>query len=84
MAGELLFHIGSAYAYLGQPEKALPFLEQARSNFNDKNIYIAEGLCYYRPGDFDRSEESLLTALKDVYPFAFTAVMACGYMFAYR
>jgi len=65
--GELLFHIGSAYAYFNQPEKALPFLKRARLTFNDKNIYIAEGLCYYRLGDFSRSEESLLTALR-MYP----------------
>jgi tetratricopeptide (TPR) repeat protein len=65
--GELLFHLGSAYAYSNQPEQALPFLRRSKSTFNDKNIYIAEGLCYYRLKDYKRAKQSLFTALR-MYP----------------
>ena len=65
--GELLFHLGSAYAYTNQPDKALPYLKKSKTTFNDKNIYINEGLCYYRLRDFANAEKSLLTALR-MYP----------------
>jgi len=65
--GELLFQLGSAYAYTNQPEKALPFLHKSKYTFNDKNIYINEGLCYYRLKDFENAEKSLSTALR-MYP----------------
>ena len=65
--GELLFHLGSAYAYTNDPKKALPYLEQSKATFNDKNIYISEGLCYYRLGDFRNAQKSLSKALR-MYP----------------
>ena len=65
--GELLFHLGSAYAYTNQPEKALPLLQKSKLTFNDKNIYINEGLSYYRLRDFKNAEKSLLIALR-MYP----------------
>jgi len=65
--GELLFHLGSAYAYINLPEKALPLLQNSKLTFNDKNIYINEGLSYYRLRDFKNAEKSLLIALR-MYP----------------
>ncbi|MCD6441651.1 MAG: O-antigen ligase family protein [Candidatus Marinimicrobia bacterium] len=65
--GELLFHLGSAYAYTNQPEKALLLLRKSKATFNDKNIFINEGLCYYRLRDFENAEKSLSTALR-MYP----------------
>lgn len=61
--GELLFHLGSAYAYTNRPEKALPLLRKSKATFNDKNIYINEGLCYYQLRDFEKAEKNLLAAL---------------------
>lgn len=65
--GELLFHLGSAYAYTNQPKQALPLLQQSKETFNDKNIYLAEGLSYYRLEKFDQAEQILLMALR-MYP----------------
>lgn len=65
--GELLFHLGSVYAYTNQPEKALPLLRKSKATFNDKNIFINEGLCYYRLRDFENAEKNLKTALR-MYP----------------
>ena len=65
--GELLFQLGSAYAYTHDSEKALPYLEQAKATFNDKNIYISEGLCYYRLRDFHNAQKSLSKTLR-MYP----------------
>ena len=65
--GELLFDLGSAYAYTNQPEKALLLLRKSKATFNDKNIFINEGLCYYRLRDFENAEKSLSTALR-MYP----------------
>ncbi|MGC9365410.1 MAG: O-antigen ligase family protein [Fidelibacterota bacterium] len=65
--GELLFHLGSAYAYTNQSIKALPLLQKSKLTFNDKNIYINEGLSYYHLRDFKNAEKSLSTALR-MYP----------------
>ena len=65
--GELLFNLGSAYAYIDRPRDALPLLERARQNFNDKNLHIAEGLAYYRLNKPGEAEQSLNTSLR-MYP----------------
>ncbi|MCD6205350.1 MAG: tetratricopeptide repeat protein [Candidatus Marinimicrobia bacterium] len=42
-------------------------MRKSKATFNDKNIYINEGLCYYRLRDFENAEKSLSTALR-MYP----------------
>jgi len=43
---ELKFHIGAAYAYIGQTRLAIALLEESLTGFNDKNIYIALSKAY--------------------------------------
>lgn len=45
----------------------MPFLYKSKYTFNDKNIYINEGLSYYRLKDYKRAKQSLFTALR-MYP----------------
>ena len=44
--GELQFHLGAAYAYIGQTRLAVTLLEESLTGFNDKNIYIALSKAY--------------------------------------
>ncbi|MGP8330348.1 MAG: O-antigen ligase family protein [Methanosarcinaceae archaeon] len=65
--GELQFHLGSAYSYTKQPEKALPLLKSSQQKFNDKNIYIVQGYTLIQMGDYLAAENSFRTALR-MYP----------------
>ena len=59
--GELQFHLGAAYAYTGQFEKALKLIQQSRTNFNDKNIYLVLGQVYLQMGEYQKVEENFKT-----------------------
>lgn len=65
--GELKFHLGAAYAYIGQAEQAIPLLNESKSNFNDKNIYIVEGSAFLQLGQYDDAGQCFLTAIR-MYP----------------
>jgi len=58
---ELKFHLGAAYAYIGQTRLAIALLEESLTGFNDKNIYIALSKAYLDSGDYTKSEECLKT-----------------------
>lgn len=66
-AGELKFHLGAAYAYTDQPEKAVPLIQNSQKNFNDKNIYIVLGSAHFQMGQFEEAEKSFRLALR-MYP----------------
>lgn len=59
--GELQFHLGAAYAYTGQLDKALTLIQQSQKSFNDKNIYLVLGQIYLRLGDYTKAEDNLKT-----------------------
>jgi len=59
--GELQFHLGAAYAYTGQFEKALPLIQQSQMTFNDKNIYLVLGQVYLQKGEYQKAEENFKT-----------------------
>ncbi len=59
--GELQFHLGAAYAYTGQFEKALKLIRQSRTSFNDKNIYLVLGQVYLQTGEYQKAEENIKT-----------------------
>ncbi len=65
--GELKFHLGAAYAYTQQPEKALDYLKRSQDNFNDKNIYVTQGAALLQLERYEKAEESFKTALR-MYP----------------
>lgn len=65
--GELMFHLGAAYAYTRQSEKALGYFERAKASFNDKNLYITKGTALYQLGRYEKAEASFRTALR-MYP----------------
>lgn len=65
--GELQFHLGAAYAYCKQPERALELLELAHRRFNDKNLYIAKGYALIQLGRFAEAESSFRASLR-MYP----------------
>ncbi|MCK4577685.1 MAG: O-antigen ligase family protein, partial [Candidatus Marinimicrobia bacterium] len=56
--GELQFHLGAAYAYTKQAQRAIPFIESSKSNFNDKNIYIVQGSTFLQLGRHEEAESS--------------------------
>lgn len=64
---ELMFHLGAAYSYTKQPKKALPILEEASNNFNDKNLYTVRGATYLQLKQLDRAEENFKSAIS-MYP----------------
>ncbi|GEM_PF-596405 len=66
-AGELRFHLGAAYAYTRQPEKALACFKTAQATFNDKNLHITKGSALYQTGRYEEAEASFRTALR-MYP----------------
>ena len=57
--GELQFHLGAAYSYTGQSEKALKLIRKSRESFNNKNIYIVLGITYMDLGNYEEAEENL-------------------------
>jgi len=57
--GELQFHLGAAYSYTGQSEKALKIIQQSQDSFNDKNIYIVLGITHMDLGNYEEAEENL-------------------------
>ena len=56
--GELQFHLGAAYSYTGQSEKALKIIQQSQNSFNDKNIYIVLGITNMDLGNYEEAEEN--------------------------
>lgn len=65
--GELQFHLGSAYSYTQQPEKAIVLLSKSPNRFNDKNLYIVMGYTLIQLKRFKRAELSFEMATK-MYP----------------
>jgi len=50
---ELKFHVGAAYAWIGQYDKAIPLLNDSKAGFNDKNLWIVLGRSYKGLGKVD-------------------------------
>ncbi len=57
--GELKFHLGSAYSYTKDSEKAFDFLNQSLSSFKDKNQYMVMGITCMDLGNFELAEHYL-------------------------
>jgi len=57
--GELQFHLGAAYSYTGQSEKALKIIQQSQNSFKDKNIYIVLGITHMDMGNYEEAEDNL-------------------------
>jgi len=57
--GELKFHLGSAYSYTKESEKAFDFLNQSLSSFKDKNQYMVLGITCMDLGNFELAERYL-------------------------
>ena len=65
--GELSFHLGSALVIDEQYSKGIFWLERAKEDFNDRNIYLSEGLANIRFGNYREAEKNVLIAL-DMFP----------------
>lgn len=65
--GELQFHLGSAYVYTKQAQKAIDLLNRAAKKFNDKNLYIVKGYALIQSGRFKEAEKCFHTVLR-MYP----------------
>ncbi len=61
--GELHFHLAGAYVMNGNYEKALPHFMIARKTFNDKNVYISEGMANQRLNRYNESEKCYLKTI---------------------
>lgn len=57
--GELKFHLGSAYSYTGELEKAYEYLDQSMPLFKDKNQYMVMGITCMKLGKFELAEHYL-------------------------
>jgi len=57
--GELKFHLGSAYSYTGELEKAYNYLDQSMPLFKDKNQYMVMGITCMNLGKFELAEHYL-------------------------
>ena len=53
---ELKFHLGSAYSYTRELEKAFDFLNQSLSSFKDKNQFMVMGITCMDLGNFELAE----------------------------
>lgn len=62
--GELQFHLGAAYSFVGQPEEAINLLNKSLERFNDKNIYISLGNAYWSLGEYDKAEKNFIIVAK--------------------
>lgn len=65
--GELQFHLGAAYSYIGKAEKAIDLLNKSLKKFNDKNIYLTLGHAYKISGNYIQAEECFKTVTR-MYP----------------
>ena len=61
--GELHFHLGGAYVMNKQYTLALQEFAIARLTFNDKNIYLSEGMAFQGLKDYESAEKSYLKAI---------------------
>jgi O-antigen ligase len=61
--GELHFHLGGAYVMNKQYKLALPEFKKASLSFNDKNIYLTEGMAYQGLKDYESAERSYSKAI---------------------
>lgn len=57
--GELKFHLGSAYSYTGELEKAYDYLDQSIPLFKDKNQYMVMGVTCMNLGKYELAEHYL-------------------------
>lgn len=60
--GEFLFFYGASLSLIGNYKEAIKFLELAKRNFSDPNLYITLGQTYDRLNDFNKAESNLLHA----------------------
>lgn len=60
--GEFLFFYGASLSAVGNYKEAIKFLELAKQNFSDPNLYITLGQTYARLNDFNKAESNLLHA----------------------
>lgn len=60
--GEFLFFYGASLSAIGNYKEAIKFLELAKQNFSDPNLYITLGQTYDRLNDFYKAESNLLHA----------------------
>ncbi|MGC9363312.1 MAG: O-antigen ligase family protein [Fidelibacterota bacterium] len=56
---ELQFHLGSAYSYTNELEKAFAYLNQSLSSFKDKNQYMVLGITCMNLDKFELAEHYL-------------------------
>ena len=56
---ELKFHLGSAYSYTRESEKAFDYLNQSLPLFKDKNQYMVMGITCMDLGNFELAERYL-------------------------
>jgi O-antigen ligase len=61
--GKFMFTWGSYEARIGRYRKALPLLEQARSNFVGPHLYLLLDKCYQKTEQFNKAEKSLKRAV---------------------
>lgn len=55
--GELRFHLAGAYVMNCQYIEAIPEFEKAKLIFNDKNIYLSQGMAHQKLGDYKSAEK---------------------------
>jgi O-antigen ligase len=60
--GEFLFFYGASLSAVGNYNEAIKFLEPAKQNFSDPNLYITLGQSYARLNDFTKAENNLIHA----------------------
>ncbi|MDD5607973.1 MAG: O-antigen ligase family protein [Ignavibacterium sp.] len=60
--GEFLFFYGASLSALGNYNEALKFLEQAKLNFSDPNLYITLGQSYAKLLNFPKAESNIMHA----------------------
>ena len=65
--GELQFHLGAAYSYIGKSAEAIRLLSQSLEKFSDKNIYLTLGHAYMISGEYFKAEECF-KRLNQMYP----------------
>lgn len=65
--GELQFHLGAAYSYIGESERAINLLTQSLDKFNDKNIYLTLGHAYRISGEYQKAGDNFRNVTR-MYP----------------
>ncbi len=78
--GELYHNLGIAYVMDQQFEKALSAFETARINFNDRDIYLFNGIAYQELENYTQAEYYYLKAI-NMFPNQLRPRLMLGIMF---